>query len=124
MYELRWRSPQQPDEMLFSRLRTRYRLRYVLNKPAFTSPGAIYLYAYEEIMVNFGSPIVYNMFAQNRLALGGGIRIGHALRLDMRMQRVLRSRATGYEYDQIDNLMVGVFIDRLAWPPGHKHPKG
>jgi hypothetical protein len=112
--ELRYRSLGSDDGFMFSRYRMRYRLRYVLNKPDYNTDGAIYAFAYNELMVSFGDNIVSNMFSQNRLAVGAGIRFLGAARVELRLQRRFRSRASGYEYDQAETLMLGIFIDQIS----------
>ncbi|MBX3102038.1 MAG: DUF2490 domain-containing protein [Bacteroidetes bacterium] len=113
-YEFRYRSLGSEEGFTFSRYRMRYRLRYVLNRPDFNQDGALYVFGYNEIMINYGQEIVSNMFSQNRLAVGMGIRFLGAARVELRLQRRFRSRASGFEYDQADNIMIGIFIDQFS----------
>ena len=112
--EARYREPFNDNAFSFARYRMRYRLRYVLNKKEYAEQGMMYGYASNEVMVNYGSRIVYNMFSQNRIQLAVGYRIHNSTRIELRYMNRYRSRPSGFEYDNTQALMIGLFIDQFS----------
>jgi hypothetical protein len=113
-YELRYQSPFTENERFFSRFRFRYRIRYVLTGNDFYANNIWYLAASNEIGLNFGKSVVYNIFNQNRLYLGVGVRVKNTLRLELRYINRYRTRgATGYEFDNGQGVMLGIYLDGI-----------
>lgn len=103
------------DYIHFARFRMRYRLRYMLNAPDFYTQGVIYAAGSAELGINFGKPVVYNNFNQNRIYLGVGFRFLNAMRLEIRYVDRIRSRGTGFEMDHDRGLMIALNIDQISY---------
>jgi hypothetical protein len=114
-YEIRYRNPFDEDAAFtFTRYRIRYRIRYLINKDYYSQKGVWYTYASNEVMVNYGQKVVYNMFSQNRVQLAVGYRILPAVRLEVRYMNRFRSRPSGFEYDNTQAIFFGVWVDQLS----------
>jgi hypothetical protein len=103
------------DWVTFARFRTRYRIRYMLNAPDLYTPGVIYATASAELGINFGAPVVYNTFNQNRIYLGVGFRVFNAARIELRYVDRIRARGTGYQFDYARGVMIALNIDQLTY---------
>jgi hypothetical protein len=113
-YELRLQNPFTDNERLFSRFRFRYRIRYMINGNNFYENKTWYAAVSNEIGLNFGKPIVYNIFNQNRLYVGVGVRLKNTLRLELRYVNRYRTRgATGFEFDNGQGIMLGIYLDGI-----------
>jgi hypothetical protein len=114
-YEFRYRNPfDQENYFAFSRYRMRYRLRYLINKDYYNENKVVYAYASNEVMINYGRKIVYNMFSQNRIQLAVGYRIHPSTRLEFRYMNRFRSRPSGFEYDNTQATMLCLFVDQVS----------
>jgi hypothetical protein len=114
-YEIRYRNPFDEDIFFtFTRYRIRYRLRYLINKEYFNEKGVLYTYASNEVMINYGSRIVYNMFSQNRVQLAMGYRVHPSTRIELRYMNRYRSRPSGFEYDNTQAIMLCLFVDQIS----------
>jgi hypothetical protein len=114
-FEIRYRNPfDEENYFTFTRYRMRYRLRYLINKDNYNEKNVLYTYVSNEIMVNYGNRIVYNMFSQNRIQLALGYRIHPSTRIEMRYMNRFRSRPSGFEYDNTQALMLCLFVDQLS----------
>jgi len=114
-FEIRYRNPFEAENYFaFTRYRMLYRIRYLLNKDYYNEKNVIYTYLSNEIMVNYGSNIVYNMFSQNRIQLALGFRVHNSTRLELRYMNRYRSRTTGFEYDNTQALMLCLFVDQFS----------
>ncbi len=114
-YELRWQyNPLVDDYRYFNRFRIRYRVRYLINKPSFYDNHLWYASVSNEIGINLGKNVNY-MFNQNRFYAGIGFRFANAARIEARYINRIRGRgATGFEYDQGQGFMLGLYIDKLS----------
>jgi hypothetical protein len=113
--EARYRSPFDEDEFFaFFRYRIRYRLRYLILKDYYSEKGMLYTYVSNEVMVSYGSRIVSNMFSQNRIQVALGYRVHNSTRLELRYVHRYRSRPSGFEYDETNILMLGLFVDQFS----------
>lgn len=113
-FEFRYRNPFEDDYFSFTRYRMRYRLRFLINKDYYSERNTLYTYLSNEIMVNYGNNIVYNMFSQNRIQLALGYRFHPSSRIELRYMNRFRSRPSGFEYDNTQAVMLGIFIDQLS----------
>lgn len=115
-YELRWQEIQGSDNYRFlNRFRFRYRIRYVINGNDFYANNTYYLAVSNEIGLNFGKNVYLNTFNQNRLYVGAGVRFLQAARIELRYVNRVRSRgATGYEFDNGQGFMIGIYIDQIS----------
>lgn len=115
-YEWRWQERAGLDEYrYFQRFRFRYRLRYILNGNDFYKDKTFYLAASNEIGLNIGKNVVWNTFNQNRIYAGIGYRFLNSARVELRYVNRFRTRgATGYEFDNDNGIMLGLYIDQLS----------
>lgn len=114
-FEVRYRNPFDADNSFtFTRYRMRYRLRYLINKEYYNEKGVLYTYVSNEVMVNYGNKIVYNMFSQNRVQLAFGYRVHPSTRIELRYMNRFRSRPSGFEYDNTQAIMLCLFIDQFS----------
>jgi hypothetical protein len=113
-YELRYQSPFSDNARLFSRFRFRYRIRYMINSYDFYTNNTVYFAVSNEIGLNFGKTVVYNIFNQNRLYAGIGMRFLNTARVELRYVNRYRTRgATGFEFDHGQGIMIGIYIDGI-----------
>lgn len=115
-YELRWQErPGNDDFRYFQRFRFRYRIRYVLTGNDFYENNTVYLAVSNEIGLNLGKNVVLNTFNQNRLYCGVGYRFLDVARVEARYVNRFRTRgATGYEFDNGQGFMLGLYVDQLS----------
>ncbi len=115
-YEMRWQERAGLDEYrFFHRFRFRYRIRYIINSNDFYENNILYAAVSNEIGLNFGKNVVYNIFNQNRFYAGIGYRFLNAARVEVRYIDRIRTRgATGFEFDHGRGLMLGIYIDQLS----------
>jgi hypothetical protein len=115
-YEMRWQErPGQEEYRYLNRFRFRYRIRYLINTNDFYQNNVLYLAVSNEIGLNFGKNVVYNVFNQNRFYAGIGYRFLNAARVEVRYVDRIRTRgATGFEFDHGRGLMLGIYIDQLS----------
>lgn len=113
-FEVRYRNPFEDESFTFTRYRLRYRLRYLINRDYYSEKGVLYTYATNEVMVNYGQNIVYNMFSQNRVQVAIGYRIHNSTRIELRYMNRYRSRPTGFEYDNTQAIFLGIFVDQVS----------
>jgi hypothetical protein len=115
-YELRWQDvPGSSEYRYLSRFRYRYRVRYLINKASFYDNHLWYTSLSNELGINIGGNVVMNTFNQNRLYAGVGFRFANVVRLELRYVNRFRTRgATGYEFDNGQGLMIGVYVDKLS----------
>ncbi len=97
-----------------TRLRVRYRLRYVLNGNDFYKDKTSYLAINNEIALNFGKNITRNTFSNNRIYLAAGHRFLNAARVELRYVNVFASRSNGFEFDQLQGFMLSLYIDQFS----------
>jgi hypothetical protein len=115
-HELRWQERSGLDDYRFlQRFRLRYRVRYIFNSNDFYENNIVYTAVSNEIGLNFGKNVIYNIFNQNRLYVGVGYRFLNAARVELRYVNRYRTRgATGYEFDNGQGIMIGIYIDQLT----------
>jgi len=115
-YEMRWQEiAGSTDYRYFNRFRFRYRIRYVINGNDFYANNTFYLAISDEIGLNFGKNVYLNTFNQNRLYIGAGMRFFNGARVELRYVNRIRTRgATGYEFDNGQGFMVGIYIDQIS----------
>jgi hypothetical protein len=114
-YELRWQEISGTDDYrFFTRFRFRYRIRFNINSNDFYKNNTVYLAVSNEIGLNLGKNVVLNTFNQNRLYVGVGYRMFNVMRVELRYVNRYRTRgATGYEFDNGQGIMLGVYFDAL-----------
>lgn len=114
-YELRWQEQQNAEDYrFFTRLRFRYRLRYVFKGDNFYENNMMYAAISNELGINIGNNVPYN-FNQSRWYLGAGIRFANAARIELRYVDRYRARGSlGNIYDRGQGLMIGLYIDQLS----------
>lgn len=78
--------------------RVRYLLSFTI--PINKNPKYPSIVLSDELLVQFGKEVVYNVFDQNRLFLGIRQPINKHLSFDMDHMLVNQQKATGYQYDQ------------------------
>lgn len=116
-YRFEFRNLYRPNIQEYSyntRLRVRYRLRYVLNGNDFYKDKTNYLAINNEIALNFGKNITRNTFSNNRFYLAVGRRFLNAARVELRYVNVFASRSNGFEFDQLQGFMLSLYIDQLS----------
>jgi hypothetical protein len=115
-YEMRWQEISgSSDYRYFNRFRFRYRIRYVINGNDFYANNTFYLAVSDEIGLNFGKNVYLNTFNQNRLYIGAGMRFFNGARVELRYVNRIRTRgATGYEFDNGQGFMIGIYIDQIS----------
>jgi len=115
-YELRYQyQPTVADYRYFTRFRFRYRIRYIINGNDFYKDKTWYAAVSNEIGLNLGKNVTLNTFNQNRLYVGAGYRFLNAARVELRYVNRLRTRgATGFEFDNGEGVMVGIYIDQVS----------
>jgi hypothetical protein len=110
--EQRWREKivddKNTDDFYFSN-RVRYLLS--LNIPIFENKKAPSLVISDEILVQFGSQIVYNTFDQNRLFLGIKQTISPKLSFDFGYMNVYQQKSSGYQYDMNHTLRLFFYLN-------------
>jgi hypothetical protein len=113
---MRWQERSGQEEYRYlNRFRFRYRIRYLINTNDFYQNNVLYLAVSNEIGLNFGKNVVYNVFNQNRFYAGIGYRFLNAARVEVRYVDRIRTRgATGFEFDHGRGLMLGIYIDQLS----------
>jgi predicted porin len=80
--------------------RTRQRFRYQVKTTLPLGSGRTYLTAFDEVFINMGAGVRYNVFDQNRFAAGLGMRITPRLRLETYYQNHLVLHADGRGVDR------------------------
>ena len=114
-HELRWQEqPGSDDYRFFQRIRLRYRIRYMINSEDFYTNNTLYAAVSNEIGINMGPSVVYNIFNQNRFYAGIGYRFLNAARVELRYINQFRSRRSGFEYDFSQGFMVGLYVDQIS----------
>lgn len=71
--------------------------------------GTIFLSMNNEVFVNMGSQIVYNIFDQNRLALGLGYQFSPTMNIQINYLNVYSQAPNGITHTNVDALRVFVF---------------
>lgn len=98
--EQRWRDQVVNDQVVGNKqfsLRLRYLASFQLN--IFTNPRLPAPVISDEVLVQFGSSVVYNTFDQNRLFVGVRFPLGKNFSVDTGYMNVLQQRAAGDVYD-------------------------
>jgi len=103
------------------------RVRYLtsLNFQIIKSPKLPRLMLADEIMVQFGKEVVYNVFDQNRLTLGIQQKLTRTLSFDLGYMLVYQQRLNGYAYDENNTLRLFFYWTpdfTKTRKPGIQHP--
>jgi hypothetical protein len=114
-FEIRYRRPFEKENFfIFTRYGLQYRLSFLINKPYYWQKNVWYTYISNDIMINYGSRVVYNMFSQNRTQVALGFRFHRSSRIELGYMNRFRSRSSGFEYDNTEALHLGIFIDQFS----------
>ncbi len=97
--EQRWRDQVVNDQVTGTQFSVRFRYLASFEFSAFTNPRWPAFVVSDELLVQFGSSIVYNTFDQNRLFIGIRVPINERMNFDTGYMNVFQQRSTGYAYD-------------------------
>lgn len=128
--EQRWQQKVMGGEVT-NDLRFTDRVRYLLsiNFPVFRNPKLPQLLIVDELLIQFGKDIVYNIFDQNRFTLGIKQNLSKAWRFDLGYMLVYQEKYSGYQYDLNHTIRwffyyTPDFRRRNSLPPNAVHNSG
>lgn len=112
--EQRWQGRKDPpDDQVANWVRTnrfRYQLRATLPLAGKTlDPREWYLTAADEVFIAFGSNVQYNVFDQNRAAVGLGYRANRIFRFEVGYLEHLSAKSSGRQLEDNHTLTLSVF---------------
>lgn len=120
--EQRWLgrvAPENGEERVQNWVRTnrfRYRIQATLPLEGKTlDDGEFYLTANDEVFLNWGANVQYNVFDQNRIVLAVGRRFSEKLRVEIGYLDQLIEKANGRQLERNHTLLLSVYPSTSLW---------
>jgi Protein of unknown function (DUF2490) len=115
--EQRWQQKIVDDEWTGAwKFTNRFRYLFSVTRQVFQKKSMPSLVLADEILLQFGSEVVYNTFEQNRLFIGIRQSINQKLSFDFGYMNVYQQKSTGYQYDMNHTIRLFFYYSGGRYP--------